>query len=200
MTLGLGTGTTAHYFIEFLGDRLRSEHGTLEAVASSTASETLARNAGIRVILPRRGLRLDLTVDGADEIGPDLGLIKGHGGALLREKVLAQASQHFLVIADSSKRVERLGARSLPVEVIPFAAPWVADEIESLGGKTDLMMDPHTPEEAYLTDQRNYILECKFPEIKDPQALGRQLENIPGDGRTRIIYGVCSRGLGRRRQ
>jgi ribose 5-phosphate isomerase A len=180
MALGLGSGTTASYFIRFLGERLRSEPLNIEAVASSTASEEVAREVGIRVISPRRGLRLDLTVDGADEIDPNLNLIKGHGAALLREKVLAQASKEFLVIADSSKRVERLGARFLPVEVVPFAAPWVADQIEALAGKTAVMMDPKSPGQPFLTDQRNYILECTFPEIKDPRALGAQLENIPG--------------------
>lgn len=180
MTLGLGTGTTARYFIQFLGERLRTERSTIEAVASSTGSEALARDAGIRVIAPRRGLRLDLTVDGADEIAPDLSLIKGHGGALLREKVLAQASRFYLVIADSSKRVQCLGARSLPVEVVPFAAPWVADQIENLGGKATLMMKGKSPKEPFVTDQGNHILECKFPDINDPRTLGAQLENIPG--------------------
>jgi ribose 5-phosphate isomerase A len=180
MTLGLGSGTTARYFIQFLGERLRNERSSIEAVASSTASETLAKDAGIRVISPRRGLRLDLTVDGADEIAPDLSLLKGRGGALLREKVLAQASRYFLVIADSSKRVERLGIHPLPVEVVPFAAPWVADQIDSLGGKPALLMNGKSPEEPYLTDQQNYVLECRFPDIKDPRTLGEQLENIPG--------------------
>jgi ribose 5-phosphate isomerase A len=180
MTLGLGSGTTARYFIQFLGERLRNERWDVEAVVSSTASETLAKDAGIRVISPRRGLRLDLTVDGADEIAPDLSLLKGRGGALLREKVLAQASRCFLVIADSSKRVERLGVHPLPVEVVPFAAPWVTDQIENLGGRAALLMNGKSQEEPYLTDQRNYILECKFPEIKDPRTLGEQLENIPG--------------------
>jgi ribose 5-phosphate isomerase A len=180
MTLGLGTGTTAHYFIQFLGERLRSESSGIEAVASSTASEALAKDAGIRVIAPRRGLRLDLTVDGADEIAPDLSLLKGRGGALLREKVLAQASQYFLVIADFSKRVDCLGVHPLPVEVVPFAAPWVADQLESLGGKATLLMDRELPQRPYLTDQRNYILECRFPAIKDPRALGAQIEGIPG--------------------
>lgn len=180
MTLGLGSGTTASYFIQFLGERLRNEHLDVQAVASSTASENLAKDAGIRVIAPRRGLRLDLTVDGADEIAPDLSLMKGRGGALLREKVLAQVSRYFLVIADSSKRVDRLGSLPLPVEVVPFAEPWVADQIETLGGEATLLMDRETPQQPYLTDQRNYILECKFPEIKDPRTLGDQLENIPG--------------------
>jgi ribose 5-phosphate isomerase A len=185
-TLGLGTGTTARYFIQFLGERLRSERSTIEAVASSTGSEALAREAGIRVIAPRRGLRLDLTVDGADEIAPDLSLIKGHGGALLREKVLAQASRFFLVIADSTKRVDRLGTRTLPVEVVPFAAPWVADQVENLGGTATLMMngksrgEPFPTDQPFVTDQGNHILECKFRDINDPRTLGAQLENIPG--------------------
>jgi ribose 5-phosphate isomerase A len=180
MTLGLGTGTTAHHFIQFLGERLRNEPSGIEAVASSIASETLAKEVGIRVISPRRGLRLDLTVDGTDEIAPDLSLLKGRGGALLREKVLAQASRYFLVIADSSKRVEGLGVHPLPVEVVPFAAPWVADQLEALGGKATLLMNGNSPEEPYLTDQQNHILECRFPEIKDPRTLGDQIENIPG--------------------
>ena len=180
MTLGLGSGTTARYFIEFLGERLRNEPCRVEAVASSTASETLARSAGIRVIAPRRGLRLDLTVDGADEIAPDLSLMKGRGGALLREKVLAQVSRYFLVIADSSKRVDRLGAHPLPVEVVPFAAPWVADELEGMGGTATLLMNGKPPEQAFLTDQGNYILDCRFPNIEDPRRLGERLENIPG--------------------
>jgi len=180
MTLGLGSGTTARYFIQFLGERLRNEPCEIEAVASSTASETQARELGIRVIEPRRGLRLDLTVDGADEIAPDLSLLKGRGGALLREKVLAQVSRYFLVIADSSKRVGHLGVHPLPVEVVPFAAPWVADQIEVMGGKSALLMNHGSAQEPYVTDQRNYILECKFAEIKDPRTLGEQIENIPG--------------------
>jgi ribose 5-phosphate isomerase A len=180
MTLGLGTGTTARYFIQFLGERLRNEASGIEAVASSKASEALAKDLGIRVIAPRRGLRLDLTVDGADEIAPDLSLLKGRGGALLREKVLAQVSRYYLVIADSSKRVDRLGVHPLPVEVVPFASPWVADQVESLGGKATLAMNRESLQEPYLTDQQNYILECQFPEIADPRTLGERIEDIPG--------------------
>src|SRR5579862_2200538 len=110
MTLGLGSGTTAQYFVTELGAMAQSRQMRLSAVASSEKTEELARVAGIPLIAPCRGLQLDLTVDGADEIAPDLGLIKGRGGALLREKVLARASRQFLVIADSSKRVARLGA------------------------------------------------------------------------------------------
>lgn len=180
MKLGLGTGTTARYFIQFLGERVRQEALDIEAVASSVASEAQARNEGIRVISPRRGLRLDLGVDGADEIDPDLNLMKGHGGALLREKVLAQVSRRFVVIADSSKRVQRLGRQPLPVEVVPFAAPWVADALEALGGQPTLKMRESSQQEPYLTDQNNYILECHFPDIADARKLGERIEEIPG--------------------
>lgn len=180
MTLGLGTGTTASYFIRFLGERVCGESLEIEAVASSVASERLAASAGIRVIAPRRGLRLDLTVDGADEIDSSLNLVKGRGGALLREKVLARVSRYFLVIADSSKRVERLGIRPLPVEVVPFAAPWVADAIEMLGAKTSLMSNPARPSEPFVTDQGNQILECVFDGIEYPHDLGGKIEDIPG--------------------
>jgi ribose 5-phosphate isomerase A len=179
MKLGLGTGTTAHYFIQFLGERVRHEKYEIEAVASSIDSEDLARKEGIRIISPSRGLRLDLDVDGADEIDPDLNLIKGHGGALLREKVVAQASHRLLVIADSSKRVARLGAQSLPVEVVPFASPWVADALEALGCRAVLRMKGNS-QGPYLTDQNNYILDCSFSEIADPQKLGEQIEEVPG--------------------
>jgi ribose 5-phosphate isomerase A len=185
MKLGLGTGTTTQCFIQLLGERVRQQKWDIEAVASSIASERLARNEGIRVSSPRRGLRLDLDIDGADEIDPKLNLIKGHGGALLREKVLARASDRFLVIADSSKRVARLGKQSLPVEVVPFAAPWVADSLEALGGRPELRTKGNAPAEPaagepYLTDQNNYILDCPFPEIADPGKLGQQIEEIPG--------------------
>ena len=180
MKLGLGTGTTAHYFIHFLGERVRQEKCDIEAVASSVASETQAKDEGIRVISPRRGLLLDLGVDGADEIDPDLNLMKGRGGALLREKVLAQVSRRFLVIADSSKRVQHFGSLPLPVEVVPFAAPWVADSLEKLGGQSTLKMKENSRDEPFLTDQNNYILECRFPGIPDPRKLGEQIDEIPG--------------------
>src|ERR1700683_1173260 len=101
---------------------------------------------GIPLIAPERGLRLDLAVDGTDEITPGLDLIKGRGSALVREKVLAEATNFFLVIADSTKQVQTLGKGSLPVEAVPFAAPWVMDAIEKLGGKVKVMMDRLSPD------------------------------------------------------
>jgi ribose 5-phosphate isomerase A len=180
MTLGLGTGSTADYFIDLVGESVRAGSLQVEAVASSEASEGRAAAAGILMIAPRRGLRLDLAVDGADEVDPDLGLIKGRGAALLREKVLAQASNYFLVIADSSKLVARLGLRGLPIEVVPFALPWVMDQIEELGGKAVVLMDRNSPEKAAVSDQRNFLLDCRFGAINDPQSLGARLDNIAG--------------------
>jgi len=195
MTLGLGSGSTMRYFIEFLGERLRDERLAVEAVASSTVSEARARDAGIRVIAPRRGLRLDLTVDGADEIAPDLSLIKGRGGALLREKVLAHASRNFLIIADSSKRVDRLGTRPVPVEVVPFALPWVIDQVEAMGAEAVPAMDRSSPSELFLTDQQNNILDCRFRDLKDPQTLGEQLKRIPGVAEHGLFVGYAQAAL-----
>src|SRR5271163_586495 len=120
MRLGLGTGTTSHWFIKLLGERVRRGELSVEGIATSRDSEELARECGIPLITPRQGLVLDLDVDGADEIAPDLSLIKGGGGALLREKVVASASAHMVVIADESKWVPMLGRFPLPIEVMPF--------------------------------------------------------------------------------
>jgi ribose 5-phosphate isomerase A len=186
MTLGLGSGSTAQHFIRLLGERVRAGALTIEAVASSRQSEALAQAAGILLTAPRRGLQLDLAVDGADEITPDLDLIKGRGGALLREKILVQASRYFLVIADSSKRVPRLGKGPVPLEVVPFAVPWVADRVQEIGGQPVLRMDSKSPDKPYCTDQENYVLDCRFENSDgfsrgdNPRALALQLEQIPG--------------------
>lgn len=180
MKLGLGSGTTSHRFIHLLGERVRCGELNVEAIATSKQSEALAREAGIPLTEVRRGLRLDLAVDGADEIGPGLTLIKGGGGAHLREKVIAAAANYFLVIADSSKPVEQLGAFPVPLEVVPFAMPWVMDRIESLGASPAQRMDRELPNRPYLTDQQNYILDCRFQEIERPAELASELEKIPG--------------------
>ena len=180
MVLGLGTGTTARYFIGFLGDRIREEGLTVQAVASSLASEASAARAGINIIQPKRGLRLDLTVDGADEIAPNLDLIKGAGGALLREKALAHVSNRFVIVADSSKLVQRLGTAAVPVEVVSFTHPWTMDAIEQLGGEPVLRMDRTFASRPYATDQGNYILDVRFQTIADPDALAHHLKEITG--------------------
>ncbi len=201
MRLGLGSGSTSRHFIRLLGERVRAGELTIEAVASSRGSEQLAAEVGIAVGPPRRGLRLDLTIDGADEIGPDLTLIKGGGGALLREKVVARASRAMLVIADSSKPVTRLGTFPLPLEVVTFALPWVWDEIERLGGTPQLRTQKSAPGEPALTDQGNNLLDCHFtsadgqPGIADPAALAAHLEAIPGIVEHGLFLGYASAAL-----
>src|SRR5512146_880188 len=175
--IGLGSGTTAACFIRALGNRVRDEGLHVSGIATSMASEGLARSVGIPLMQPASGLCLDFTVDGADEITPELHLIKGGGGKLFREKVIATSSRFLLVVADSSKPVTVLGALPLPVEVVPFANPWVADRIAALGGSP---VRREKNGEPYLTDQGNWILDCHFGAIADPVALDRELKSIPG--------------------
>ena len=175
--IGIGSGTTAACFIRALGARVRDEGLHVSGIPTSIASEELARSVGIPLLRPASGLRLDFTVDGADELTPELYLIKGGGGKLFREKVIATASRFLLVVADSSKPVPVLGAMPLPVEVVPFAAPWVTDRIQALGGSP---VRREAGEAPYLTDQRNWILDSHFRSIPDPVALDRELKKIPG--------------------
>jgi ribose 5-phosphate isomerase A len=195
MLLGLGTGSTSHWFIKALGERVRSGELRVEGIATSRDSEQLARESGIPLIASRRGLVLDLDIDGADEIAPDLSLIKGGGGALLREKVIARGSRYFLVLADSSKQVQKLGAFPLPVEVIPFTLNWVMDEIVKLGGEPILRMKRDSANQPYLTDQQNYILDCKFGVIGSPAELAGRLEKIPGIAEHGLFLGYANAAL-----
>jgi ribose 5-phosphate isomerase A len=180
MLVGLGSGSTAAYFIQMLGDALRAGQLQVQATATSLASEALARSVGIPLVEPRRGLRFDLTVDGADEIAPQLALIKGGGGALLREKVLATASYYLLIIADSSKLVKQLGQFPLPLEVVPFALPWVLDAVAQLGGDPTVRLDKKKAPQPALSDQGNLLVDCHFSSIPDPAKLALQLQAIPG--------------------
>ena len=195
MRLGLGSGSTSHRFIELLGERVRRGELHVEGIATSQSSDDLARKSGIPLIPPRRGLLLNLDIDGADEIAPDLSLIKGGGGALLREKVVARASQYFLVLADSSKQVPHLGAFPLPVEVVPFALPWVTDEISKIGGNPVLRTKPDSAAQPYLTDQQNYILDCKFGVIESPADLASRLEKVPGIVEHGLFLGYAKAAL-----
>src|SRR5690348_13779173 len=162
MLLGLGSGSTARYFVGLVAEAVRRGKLRIEAFASSLETAARAKELGIPISEPQRGVRVDLTIDGADEIAPDLSLIKGAGGALSREKILACASRHFLVIADSSKVVDRLGRRRVPLEVTPFARPWVIDQIAELGGNPVWRMEESRPDRPCLTDQQNHIIDCDF--------------------------------------
>ena len=179
MVVGLGTGSTAFFAIEALGERV-SAGLAIKAIPTSEASATQARDLGIELVSLEQYPAIDLTIDGADEIDPNLDLIKGLGGALLREKIVAEASARQIIIADDSKVVDQLGTKApLPVEVIPFAWPLVQSRLAALGLEVARRNGPDG--QAFATDEGNCILDCRFPRgIADPTATDRQLNNIPG--------------------
>lgn len=178
MTVGLGSGSTATLWIEQLGERVRDQGLKIRAIASSEDSERLARGYGIPIVGFDQCRQLDLTVDGADEIAPGLALIKGGGGKLLREKIVAGASKRFIVVADESKQVDKLGRFPLPVEVIPMAAPLVIAELAALGFAPAVRTTSDA--KPYVTDEGNLILDCPGLLIEDPDAMATRLDSIVG--------------------
>ncbi|HME11287.1 MAG TPA: ribose-5-phosphate isomerase RpiA [Candidatus Acidoferrum sp.] len=183
MVLGLGTGSTASHFIRLLGERVQKGL-KVRGIPTSKGSEELAKSLSIPVIDFHQTSTIDLAVDGADEIAPGLALIKGGGGALLREKIVASASKKFIVVADSSKIVKHLGKFPLPVEVITMAAPLVAAKLTALGIRPQVRQAKSGGD--YVTDEGNLILDCNCGEIQDPPALAAAI---------RAIVGVVEHGL-----
>jgi ribose 5-phosphate isomerase A len=176
MLVGLGTGTTTDFAIAALGQRIASGL-KVTVVVTSRATELAAGTAGIPMRHFDRLASLDLAIDGADEVDPQLRAIKGKGGALLREKIVATAAARTIVMIDDSKQVARLGRGSVPVEVLPFAAGFVAHRIARLGARLCQRM---AGLEAYRTDQDNLVLDCAFGEIEDVPRLAAALSAIPG--------------------
>jgi ribose 5-phosphate isomerase A len=170
--LGLGTGSTVRYFIEKLASRIKEEGLDITAVPTSVASEKLARSLGIKLSTVNEHPKMDLDVDGADEVDPKFNLIKGGGGAHTREKIIASASKEFIVIVDRSKMVSRLGNFPVPVEVLPFSEKYVWGEIVAMGGLPRMRA-------GFVTDSGNIILDCRF-NIIDPEKLESDLKCIPG--------------------
>jgi ribose 5-phosphate isomerase A len=175
--VGLGTGTTAAYFIQFLGERVK-QGLRVRGIPTSDRSGAEAASLGIPLTTFEECPVIDVTVDGTDEVDPQLRLIKGGGGALLREKIVASASKQYVIIADSTKRVPVLGKFGLPVEVIKFAMPVVKRQIEELG--PEVLLRRQADGKPYLTDENNYILDCRFGEIRDAEGLARKLSDMPG--------------------
>lgn len=183
MRVGLGTGSTARHFVQLLGARVRAGLDIV-AVPTSEATRVDAERAGIPLTTLDATPALDLTVDGADEIAPDLSLIKGGGGALLREKIVASASAQMIVIADVSKWVAALGRFPLPIEIVPFGAAATRRAIESVlaelgySGPTPLRLgkDGH----AFVTDGGHWLLDAALRHITDPPLLAARLTPIPG--------------------
>lgn len=177
MTVGLGTGSTAYYAIKRVGE-LVADGYKLTCVATSVQSENLARDCGIKVVDVDEVDRIDITIDGADEVDADMQLIKGLGGALLREKIVAAASVREVIIVDASKRVEILGMKTpLPVEVLKFGHQKTKYALERQGCKANLRMKGGTP---FITDSGNYIYDCKFESISNPFFLESRIDVIPG--------------------
>ena len=177
MVVGLGTGSTATHFIRLLGEKV--QRGLkVRGISSSKASEELAKSLSIPIIDLRQCSEIDVAIDGADEVGPGLALIKGGGGALLREKIVASAAKRFIVVADSTKVVKRLGKFPLPVEVIPMAAPLVARKLLDMGLPSKIRRVKTGGE--FITDEGNLILDCASGEIADPDALATSIRQIIG--------------------
>jgi ribose 5-phosphate isomerase A len=178
MTVGLGSGSTATIWIELLGQQVRDHRLDIRAIATSEDSERLGRRYGIPFVNFEECRCLDLTVDGADEIAPKLALIKGGGGKLLREKIVASASKRVVIVADESKQVQKLGRFPLPVEVIPMAAPLVSDSLRELGFRPAVRVNADGT--RTITDEGNLILDCSGLLIEDPQDMAAKIDSIVG--------------------
>jgi ribose 5-phosphate isomerase A len=193
MTVGLGSGSTATLWIKLLGEKVRKEGLKIRAIASSDDSEKLGRSYGIPFTNFEETSSLDLTVDGADEIAPGLALIKGGGGKLLREKIVASASKRFVVVADQSKVVEKLGRFPLPVEVIQLAEPLVNKALRELGFTPKIRTNQDGSQ--YITDEGNLILDCSGMLIEDPKAMAAKLDAIVGVVEHGLFLGMANMAL-----
>ncbi|MGA2643237.1 MAG: ribose-5-phosphate isomerase RpiA [Candidatus Sulfotelmatobacter sp.] len=187
--VGLGTGSTAAHFIRLLGEQVKNGF-RIRGIPSSDRSGEQATSMGIPLTTLDECQQIDVTVDGADEVDPQLRLIKGGGGALLREKIVASATRQLVIVADATKRVPVLGKFPLPVEVIKFAQALVVKKIEALGAQVALRRDANG--KPYLTDEHNYILDCRFGQIPDADVLARQLSDMPGVVEHGLFIGMAS--------
>jgi ribose 5-phosphate isomerase A len=190
--VGLGSGSTATYAIRFLAERVH-EGLQITGIPTSRKTKQLAEQLEIPLTTLEEHPEIDIDIDGADEIDPHLNLIKGGGGALLREKIIASVSKRFVVVAESVKQVPYLGKFPLPVEVIAFAQPIVKTGIEALGAKVSLRQYAYG--NPYVTDEGHHILDCTFGRIDDPSALARQLHEIPGVVEHGLFIGMAELAL-----
>ncbi len=195
MRVGLGTGSTAAWLVRCLGEMVRDQGLKIQGVPTSTRTAMLARDVGIEVISLDEAQWLDVTIDGADEFDGDLNLIKGGGGALLQEKIVATASDQMIVIADAGKEVENLGAFPLPVEVIPFGWKTTQALIEEtlismdvLGRSSSMRMNGDIP---FVTDEGNHILDLHLKRIGNPRQLALVMNQMPGVVENGLFIDIC---------
>lgn len=195
MRVGLGTGSTAAWLVRCLGERVRDDGLRIRGVPTSTRTAQLARDVGIEVITLDEARWLDVTIDGADEFDIELNLIKGGGGALLQEKIVATASDQMIVIADAAKEVETLGAFPLPVEVIQFGWRTTQALVEEtlismdvMGRSTTLRMNGDKP---YVTDEGNFIIDLHLNRIKNTRQLALVLNQMPGVVENGLFVDIC---------
>ena len=194
MVIGIGSGSTAAYMIQALARRLQAGLKIVGAVPTSEATEQLARSLGIPLTNLDTYPELDLAIDGADEVDSHLNLIKGGGGALLREKIVASASRRFIVIADATKLVSPLGQRAvLPVETIPFGVAPVSRRLQALGASVQLRQHSN---QVFLTDNGNVILDCAFAGgIADPAVLESRIRRVVGVVETGLFLNMAERAV-----
>jgi len=193
MKVGLGTGRAASAFVRALGVRVRLEGLRVVGVPTSEATRVLAESQGIPLATLSEAGGLDLAVDGADEVDPRLDLIKGLGGALVREKIVAASSRRLVILVGSDKIVERLGVRTpLPVEIVPFGLALCERRMAELGGRPELRRRDAT---VFVSDNGNYILDCRFEGIEEPASLEEAIREVPGVVGTGLFVGMAQRVL-----
>jgi len=189
MIVGLGTGSTAEFAVKKIGELVRNGL-SIRGIPTSDATKILAESEGIPLIDFSETMFIDLTIDGADEIDSNLNMFKGGGAALLREKIVASASREEIIIVSVSKLVQQLGAFPLPVEVIPFGWQVVFNQLESLQGNPELRLKQGQPS---VTDQGNFIVDCHFRKIENPEQLEQHLNMIPGVVENGLFINLCTR-------
>ena len=192
MIVGLGTGSTADYALHRLGERIRNERLNITGIPTSLRTELLARELGIPTVDFNGVTHVDVTIDGADEIDRAFNMIKGGGGALLREKLVARASRLEVIVIDPSKLVEQLGvAYAVPVEVVPFGWSQTAKALHALGCESKLRVQASN--QPYQTDNGNYMIDCNFPGIDDPAALEQRMNAVSGVVECGLFIGLAHR-------
>jgi len=190
--IGLGSGTTAAYAVQEVGEKIQRKGLRILGVPTSNQALMLAVSCGIRITTLDEHPQLDLTIDGADQIDRDLNLIKGMGGALMREKIVASASKQLIIVADETKLTEKLGKNHpIPVEVLPFALPTVMAKVRKLGGKPVLREAKEKVGPA-VTDNGNFILDIKFGPVSAPGELDLKLKLVPGVLETGLFVGMAN--------